>query len=236
MTHLNLLSGGAAQGLVTQLEHRFECDHHCTIDGSFGAVGMMKDSLLAGAPCDVIILTESLVEQLVESGAVVPSSARSLGVVKTGLAVKVGDAVPRAGNRAELKAALQAARGIYFPDPVKSTAGIHFMQVLQQLGLADGLASRLHAFPNGATAMVAMAESVGSGFLGCTQVTEILYTEGVELIASLPSDFELATVYTAAVCTKSAEPEAAARLVSLLASDETATERAACGFEPPRAT
>ena len=60
MKNINLLSGGAAQGLVTQLEDRFEALHQCSIDASFGAVGMMKDSLLAGAPCDVIILTEAL--------------------------------------------------------------------------------------------------------------------------------------------------------------------------------
>jgi molybdate transport system substrate-binding protein len=232
MTHLNLLSGGAAQGLVTQLELRFEADHQCTIDGSFGAVGMMKDSLLAGAPCDVVILTESLVQQLADAGRVMPESVRSLGVVKTGVAVKTGDASPSVGTAADLKAALLAARGIYFPDAIKSTAGIHFMKVLKQLGLDTELAERLHPFPNGATAMSAMAEADGFGLLGCTQVTEIIYTEGVDLIAPLPDAFELATVYTAAVCTNAAEPAAANQLIGLLSGDATATLRRTCGFEP----
>ena len=43
MKNITLLSGGAAQSLVTQLEHRFETEHRCTIDASFGAVGMMND-------------------------------------------------------------------------------------------------------------------------------------------------------------------------------------------------
>ena len=64
MTLIHLLSGGAAQGLVTQLEDRFQAQHQCSISASFGAVGMMKDSLLAGAPCDVLILTEALISQL----------------------------------------------------------------------------------------------------------------------------------------------------------------------------
>jgi molybdate transport system substrate-binding protein len=231
MKNINLLSGGAAQGLVTQLEHRFETAHQCSIDASFGAVGMMKDSLLAGAACDVIILTQALIEQLSESGQVLAPSIQALGVVKTGIAVKTGDTAPAVGTPAELKAALQAARGIYFPDPVKATAGIHFMGVLKQLGLDTELAARLHPFPNGATAMNAMAEAEGVGFLGCTQATEILYTEGVDLIASLPKEFELATVYTAAVCARATEPMAANALIALLVAPDVAPVRAACGFE-----
>ena len=231
MTNINLLSGGAAQGLVTQLEQRFETEQHCTIDASFGAVGMMKDSLLAGAACDVIILTQALIDQLSASGEVLAPSIHALGVVKTGIAVKTGDTAPSVGTPAELKAALQAARGIYFPDPVKATAGIHFMGVLKQLGLDTELASRLHPFPNGATAMNAMAEAEGLGFLGCTQATEILYTDGVDLIAPLPQEFELATVYTAAVCTRATEPKAASALIALLVSPDAQAVRSACGFE-----
>ena len=231
MKNISLLSGGAAQGLVTQLEHRFETEHRCSIDASFGAVGMMKDSLLAGASCDVIILTQALIEQLSQGGEVLTPSIHVLGIVKTGIAVKIGDAAPAVGSPAELKIALQSARGIYFPDPVKATAGIHFMAVLKQLGLDTELAARLHPFPNGAAAMNAMAEAEGDGFLGCTQVTEILYTDGVKLVAPLPKEFELATVYTAAACTRAAEPEAANQLIALLVSPDAATVRTACGFE-----
>ena len=135
MKLLHLLSGGAAQGLVTQLEDRFEAESGCGIDASFGAVGMMRDSLLAGAPCDVLILTEALIGQLTVSGELVAGSAQALGVVKTGVAVGDGEPAPDVASPAALKAALQSARGIYFPDPLKATAGIHFMRVIKQLGL-----------------------------------------------------------------------------------------------------
>ena len=67
-----------------------------------------------------------------------------------------------------------AATGIYLPDPPKATAGIQFVKVLETLGMAGDLASRLHPYPNGAAAMPAMAQSQGAGPVGCTQVTEIL--------------------------------------------------------------
>lgn len=231
MTILHLLSGGAAQGLVTQLEERFEAQHHASIDACFGAVGMMKDNLLAGAPCDVLILTEALITQLTASGEVVPGSAQTLGVVKTGVAVKNGENIPDVDSPAALKTALRAARGIYFPDPVKATAGIHVMNVLRQLGLDTELADRLRVFPNGATAMRAMADTHEPGLLGCTQITEIIYTPGVMLVAPLPKALELATTYTAALCARARQPQAARDLISLLASPEAASARQLCGFE-----
>lgn len=229
---LHLLSGGAAQGLVTRLQDSFRDQHHIGIAGTFGAVGLMKDRLLTGEPCDVIILSEALIAQLTASGHVHAASARSLGAVKTGMAVKTGAPAVDVQSPAALKAALQAARGIYFPDPVKATAGIHFMRVLRELGLEAELAGRLRPYPNGATAMKAMAEADGPGLLGCTQVTEILFTDGVELVATLPLAFELATVYTAAVCTASSQAHAAGALIAMLAGPDAAALRLACGFEP----
>jgi molybdate transport system substrate-binding protein len=79
--------------------------------------------------------------------------------------------------------------------------------------------------------MAEMAKCAEPGVVGCTQVTEILYTAGVDLIAVLPKEFELATVYTAAVSSKSANPSHAAALVALLSSSDAAALRLAGGFE-----
>ena len=103
------------------------------------------------------------------------------------------------------------------------------------LALDVELARKLHPHANGATAMKAMADAEaivgGSGLIGCTQITEIVHTAGVDLVAPLPKEFELATTYTAAVCAKSTQPESAAALIALMASADTAPLRLTCGFE-----
>ncbi len=231
MKNVNVLSGGAAQGLVTQLAARFRELAGADIAGQFGAVGVMKDKLLAGEHCDVLILTEALIQQLTAGGHARVGSARALGIVKTGVAVKDGEALPDVSTPDALKAALLGATGIYFPDPVKATAGIHVMKVLKALGIDEELGSRLRPFPNGATAMREMSQAQEKGLLGCTQVTEILYTPGVTLVADLPKAFELATVYTAAVAENAGDAALAARLIELLCSDEAAGLRRAGGFE-----
>ena len=228
---LHLLSGGAAQGLIAHLQGSFKAQHLCSISGTFSAVGVMKNALLDGAPCDVIILTDVLIAELMASGHLLAGSAKNVGVVKTGIAVKSGDKTVDVSTPEKLKTALQAATGIYFPDPIKATAGIHVMKVLKGLGLDIELHGKLHPYANGATAMKAMAEAEANGQIGCTQITEIVYTPGVDLVAPLPKEFELATTYTAAVCATSTQPESAAALIELMASADTGKLRLTCGFE-----
>jgi molybdate transport system substrate-binding protein len=231
MSSLHLLSGGAAYGLVSKLEARFAADTGCKIIGTYSAVGAMRDQLLAGAACDVLILTAALIGQLQASGHVLAGSARPLGTVRTGIAVKAGEPAPDVATPEQLRTALLNAKGIYFPDPQKATAGIHFMNVIKKLGIEAQVADRLRPFPNGASAMGAMAQSTETGLIGCTQCTEILYTAGISLVAPLPKAFELATVYTAGVSAAAGSPQAAAALVALLASPEVAAIRREGGFE-----
>jgi molybdate transport system substrate-binding protein len=228
---LHILSGGAAQGVVRGLEPAFLAQTGARLQATFGAVGMMKERLLGGAACDVLILTQALIDELQRTGWVAPGSAAPLGRVKTGVAVKSGEVLPDVSSAAGLRAALLAARGIYFPDPQKATAGIHFINVVKKLGILAEVEAALRPFPNGATAMAQMAQADEPGLLGCTQVTEILYTPGVMLVAPLPAEFELATVYTAALSTRAAQPELARRLVAALSDHASRALRERGGFE-----
>jgi molybdate transport system substrate-binding protein len=228
---LHVLSGGAAQGVVTALAERFRSETGYAIDGTFGAVGAMKEKLLAGAPADALILTRAIIDELAAAGRVIPESRADLGRVRTGVAVRAGDPVPDVRTVEGLRAALRAADSIFFPDPQRATAGIHFARVLDRLGIAAEVAARLSTHPNGATAMRELAKHAGAKAIGVTQITEILDVPGVTLVGPLPREFELATVYTAAVCTRTAAPEAAERLVALLAAGETRAVRATAGFE-----
>ena len=226
---LRLLSGGAAHGLVTALAPAFEAETGCRIEGKFGPVGARAAELRAGEPADLLILTAELIAELREEGYIAGNPA-DLGVVHTAVAVRSGDPLPPIGDADALRAALLAADEVHFPDPQQATAGIHFAKVLQDLGIADAAAPRLKTHPSGAAAMRALAASTGARPIGCTQATEILITPGVALVGSLPSGCDLATVYTAAVCTRAASPELAARFVALLAADAARESRRRAGF------
>ena len=231
MTTLNLLSAGAALGLVKALQDGFTAETGATLNARFGAVGAMREAFFAGEPCDVILLTEAMIVALGEGGHADAAARAPLGRVRTGVAVRAGHPHPRVDTPEALRAALRAAYGLYFPDPEKATAGIHFANVMRQLGVHDTLAPRFKASPNGATAMRELAACTTPNPIGCTQVTEIRYTPGVELVDLLPPQFELATLYTAAPAAKAADRALAARFVALLTGADTKALRAQGGFE-----
>jgi len=223
---LRFVSAGAAQGLVRSLARADGIE----IEGRFGAVGAMMDLLQAGEPCDVVILARAQIAQLAALGEVDDGTIRDLGSVATAVAVRSGDASPAVGDAPSLREALLAADAIYFPDPVKATAGVHFAKVIDTLGIRESVSARLRTFPNGSTAMAELARAGGRP-IGCTQATEILATPGVTLVAPLPPGFDLHTVYTVAVHSRAVDRIRAGDFVARLTGTATAEARRTAGFE-----
>jgi molybdate transport system substrate-binding protein len=230
MNTLNILSGGAAQGLVGSLAAPFKAQTGFDIGGEFGAVGAMAEKLRKGTPTDLVILTAAIAAKLADEKLVAASSIRDVGLVETALAVRAGDPHITVRDTADLREALLASDAIFVPDIKASTAGIHIAKVLGQLGVADEVAGRLKIFPNGATAMRELAKSDALRPIGCTQSTEIISTHGVVLRGSLPPGCELATMYTAAVTTRAAAAQQAQRLIDLLTAVDTSGLRSRAGF------
>lgn len=223
---LDIISAGAAHSLVAAIAKEAAIE----ITGNFGAVGAMRERFLAGDASDFVILTKAQVAALAGDGRVIADSVTDLGVVRTAIAVRTGEDIPDVGSEAALRAAILAADALYFPDPQQATAGIHFVKVLDALGIRAQVQERFRTFPNGATTMREMATAARRP-LGCTQATEIIATPGVTLAAPLPHPFELATVYTAAVSANAGDANTARAFISRLAGAPALASRRRAGFE-----
>jgi molybdate transport system substrate-binding protein len=222
---LHLLSAGAAHSIV----HKVARAAGVEIQGTFGAVGAILERFEAGEACDVLILTRKQIDQLTAQGRIVAGCAADLGDVATAIAVRAGKPQPDVSSEAALRDALTTADALYFPDPARATAGIHFAKVIERLGIQDAVQSRSRTFPNGATAMREMAEARGRP-LGCTQATEILATAGVTLVAALPPGFDLTTTYCAGVNVAASNVKGATAFVARLTGGDARTDRTAAGF------
>lgn len=228
---LRVLSAGAAKGLVQDLTAEFIKATGDTIDGSFSAVGAIRERFESGELCDVLILTAKQLSELEALGLVRPGSIQPIGRVRTAVAVLAGQSRPDISTSVAFAATMQAASAVYLPDPYKSTAGIHVRKVLEKLGLADEMTPKLRIFPNGETAMRTLADEAPPGAVGTTQTTEILYTDGLTLVGPLPAEHDLSTIYAACVSAKTPAPDAAAALVEFLTGHVSAELRRLSGFE-----
>ena len=227
---MNILSAGAAKGLLRTIA----AGERIELNGEFGAVGAIKVRLLAGAPCDALVLTAAMIDELATAGVVDRASVTPLGRVHTGVALPASSLPMQIKSVASLRELCGNASKIYFPDPVRATAGIHCLKVLTALGLVPSNEDRFVTFPSGAIAMRAMADADDAGetrAIGITQCSEILYTPGVQYAGALPEPYALSTVYTAAII-PGAQNGAEARqlLAALVAAANVGVVRDA-GFE-----
>src|SRR5699024_1480745 len=156
MKAFHLLSGGAMTTLIAAVQDNFESENACELQPRFGAVGAMLERFDRGEACDALILSETVMAQLVARGEVPEDKVYEIGSVPTALAelddVKNGDD-PSIDHIDALREALLAATQVYLPDTRRATAGIHMLRVLDRLCIAREVSPKLRAFPNGATAM-----------------------------------------------------------------------------------
>lgn len=227
-THLHIISAGAAMGLIQQL---LSDQVSVRVGENFGAVRTMYDLFVTGVPCDLLILTRQQLDELNAAGCLATDSLSDIGHVKTGIAVRANAfTIPDIADEASLRTTLMNASRVYVPDMKQSTAGQHVAGMLAKLDITEALAGKVSEHPNGATAMRAMSESQDANPIGCTQVTEILYTPSVRLVGLLPQAYELSTVYSIAVPKRSTHPEAALQAIAKLCSASNAATRASAGF------
>lgn len=231
MAVLRLLSAGAAQAVCEEVILAFERDSGHRVEAAYGAVGAMKARMVGGEPCDVIILSAQLIQDLVSAGMVAISSVTDIGKVGTGVAVRAGTPLPEVRTREALRGNILAASVIVCPDPATATAGKIVMKLMERLGVASQVEDRMQFFPNGNAAMNWLAASSGSLELGITQNTEILPIKGVSFVGPLPEEFQMKTVYTAGVAARAAQPELAREFVRRLTTAEFRPQLRAAGYE-----
>jgi molybdate transport system substrate-binding protein len=231
MTELRLLGGGALLGLVDRVSPRFEIATKAWINATFGAVGAMRRLLEGRTDVDRLIVTSAMISSLVADGSLAPAPMVNLGTVWTAFAAPTGVPVREVVTSSELMETFAAASALYFPDPELAIAGIHVDDLIAKLGLSELVSDRLRPYANGAAAMQPLAEAGDPDARGCTQLSEIIRVQGVQLGSKLPADCALGTVYTAAIARTAGNPDLARALISLLADISSARDRAESGFE-----
>lgn len=228
---LNILSAGAARSVVERVIAGLQRDTGHQVQAEFGAVGAMRARLLEGTPADVIVLTASMIDELIAGGEVVAGSRIDLGSVATGVAVRAGTPLPEISTAAALRAHLAAASAVACPDPAIATAGKIVMQMLERLGMSAEVRHGMRFFPNGNAAMEWLAASSGQGEIGITQVTEILPIPGITYVGPLPEEFQARATYSVGLVARVPNADLARDFIGRLTDRAARPMLAAAGFE-----
>jgi molybdate transport system substrate-binding protein len=181
----------------------------------------------AGEPFDFVVLAADAIARLAAEGRVDPGSRTNLARCGVAIAVAAGARRPDVGSEAALRDAVMRARSIgYSTGP----SGAHLVRLFESWGLAELLAPRLVQAPPGVAVGTLVAR--GDVELGFQQSSELLQLPGVDVIGPLPSEIQLVTVFSAAICSASRQHAATRVLLDFLASPEGDAVKRRHGMEP----
>jgi molybdate transport system substrate-binding protein len=226
---ITVISAAAVQVPVTELAEQFEKATGNRVIFEFSTAGGVETKVRGGARYDLVINAANRLQGLAADGQVGPAPARSLGVVRMGVAVRKGGKVPDISSTAAFRASLLSADSIAYGDPAKgATTGIHFGKMLEKLGIQDAVRGKSQLAANGLEVMKLVAD--GKAEIGVTQISEILHIKGDTLVGPLPPELQLASNYSVAL--GSAAPKApAAQFAELLVSEEGRARFRHAGFD-----
>jgi molybdate transport system substrate-binding protein len=217
---LRVLSGGAAKSLVEPLAASFK---GATVKMEYQPMGKLTQSLKAGDPADMVIVTSEVLPSLQLHG-------KAIARVGIGVAVNEKAPSPDISTVAAFRKTLLAARSIVYIDPKVGTSGKHVAQILQQLGIADEV-NRKTTFGQGGY----ITEPVGRGEieLGIHQISEILPVKGVKLVGPLPAELQKYTVYVAAATASTGKKATVDAFIAHLTGPEARGRLEKAGYTAP---
>lgn len=181
-----------------------------------------------GATPDVVVLTAPLVAALGARGRVVPGSSRLVAAVGVGVGVRAG--APRAdiGTPDALKGFLLGARSVVFTAEGQSRATID--AAFATLGIADRMReTTVLTGPGEAPGVVARGEAE----VVLTLLSELVGVRGVDVLGPLPAGLQTLVTFAAARGAASSDPDAAGRVIDVLAGPVVAGQLARHGLSAP---
>lgn len=219
------LCSNALKSVIEEIAPQFEKATRHKLVISFGSTNPLKVRIVKGEAFDLTILGEGAIDDLVKQGAIDGATRAIVARSVLGVAIRKGATKPDISPTEAFKRTMLDAKSIgYLRDGLTGT----YLNVLfQRLGIAENIQSK-HKSGRGAEAVAR-----GEVELGVTQISEVLYQKGTDLVGPLPPEIQTYTNFAAAVSVGAKQPDAAKALLVYLASPDAAVVLKAHGLEPP---
>jgi molybdate transport system substrate-binding protein len=222
---IRVLSGGAARSFVEPLAKTFP-GHDVKLE--WQPMGKLVQSLAAGYPADMVIVTSEVLEKLQQDKKL--GSGTPIARVGIGVAVNEKAPLPDISTAEALKRTLLAARSVVYIDPKTGTSGKHVAEVFKKLNIEKEMQVKTTLGQGGY-----ITEPVGRGEieLGIHQISEILPVKGVRLVGPLPPELQKYTVYVAAALPDTRKKPAVDAFIAHLTGSEARSRLAQAGYTSP---
>jgi molybdate transport system substrate-binding protein len=225
---VKVLGSTGVRGILTELGGPFEraTGHRLVVD--YDVFAVLKRRIDAGEAFDVAILSPALITELGKQGKLVADTTATVGRSGIGAAVRTGAPRPDVGSVEALKRTLLSAKSVGYPK--EGASGVHFLAVVDRLGISEAMKSKLRPFDGGGPPAQEFAGGEPELVVGGTVLFPAM--SGAEAVGSFPPELQTYIVFTAAVGAAAREPDAARALIRFLTSPAAEPVIKAKGLEP----
>ena len=224
---ITVVASTAMREVMEELVPMFERanGHKVTVNFMSGAVLPVK--IKEGVQADIVITTPATLDDLIKAGKVVAGSRIDFVRSSAGVAVRAGAKKPDISTPEAVKAALLAAKSVGIS---QGPSGVHFMTVLQRLGIADEIKAKRVTPPLGTRIGTLIAR--GDAEIGVQQITELLLIPGIDYVGPLPKELQANIIYSLATPASAKQQDATKALAKFLTSETAVPVMKKLGLDP----
>jgi molybdate transport system substrate-binding protein len=192
---LKIYAAAAFKGPLADIVSQYEAASGNKVMFVLDTAGATEQKFRDDPQAALLITTVPVIDDAVKMGRLKGGTTYRLGDSLAGIAFVPGTKKPDISTPEKLKAALLGAKRIAFSDPARgATVGIHFMKVIDSLGVKDEVLRKSTVAKDGIETMRLVLEEKYD--LGVTQISEILQANRDAVAGPFPKEFELATTYS----------------------------------------
>jgi molybdate transport system substrate-binding protein len=226
VTSIDILSTLALRAVLLEIADEFRAMSGLSFTATYKSTNALLNLIADGATADMTIITREAIARLVGDGIIVDGSTANLAQSAIGLAVRAGVPKPDIGTVAALRRTLVDTQSIAFTR--LGASGIHFAQVIEQLGIADDVRRKARI----GDAYVGEVVARGEAEIAVQQISELMPVKGIDIVGPLPDEVQKISVFAAGVFRAASNPDGARKLIAYLAEPRFAPVLIRKGLEP----
>ena len=222
-----IFSTMSAKEALIELVPEFERASGHKVNITYGGGSGLANRIREGMRGDIFIGPEEFSGPLISEGALLEGSRTAFARSRTALAVREDVPRPDISSPEKLRAVLLAAASVSYSS---GASGLHFVNVIERLGIADAIAAKRIAPRPGE--LVGAVVARGAADIGVQQVSELLPVVGIQILDPLPAELQQTIIYGATAFPHSTQGELAQAFVRFLRSEAAGAVLRRKGLEP----
>ena len=220
-------SGNGPKAAVVALCKQFEQATGHKVAVHFEVNPEVQRKLEGGEAFDIVVGNPPTIDGLIKAGKAVAGTKVDFGRSGLAVAVRSGTPKPDVSSVDAFKRALLASKAVAFPG--EGASGRYFVSVVERLGLAEAMKSRLKPMPAGDSAEVVAR---GEADMVVVVATRLIDVPGIDIIGPIPADVQTWIGFAAGLSAATKQPEAAKALIAFMSAPSAAATLRAKGVDP----